>query len=299
MCRSSRRSCRRGSFLPKLLLISLVAVGIGCVAKVGQHEVSAEQSRTLPTVGTHRVRIRTDNGAVTVRPAAEGIDTIHVRAIIRATGDDAQDAGDCLEAIEIACPVSGANEATQDIGWAWRNPPERTWGATVSFEVTMPPALELDVRTDNGQIDVVGITGDCEIKTDNGAIRAVAATNKLSVAATNGSLTVESPAGEIQLSTTNGAIRGSLTNRKAVAGKIATENGEIRVALAETAGTRVECRTANGRIKNELPLTAVDKKGKSRLAGELSGGGDPLKITSTNGGITLTRYKPQRDKHDD
>ena len=297
------RTRRRGAFSTVLTWALGAGVAVvlvnGCDGRAGNHEVESDETRTLPTVGTRKVSVKTDNGFVRVRAAAEGVDSIKVHALIRARGEDEADARDCLDAIEIACPVSGADEATQEIGWAWREPRKPRWQATVSFEVSVPPELNLAVETDNGQIDVVGLTGDCQIKTDNGAIRAVAARKSLHIEATNGSVTVESPASDVRLRTVNGRLRATLTNDKRVAGTISTENGEVRVALAKTAGAQVTCRTSNGRIKNSLPLEEVEKKGRTGLSGQLAGGGEPLVVETTNGSITLEPYSSKRAKRDD
>ena len=169
----------------------------------------------LPTIGTQKVSVKTENGFVRVRPAAEGGESIEIRAEIRAVAPSPTEAEECLHAIEITSPVSGPNDATQEIGWAWREPKKSGWRAAVSFEISMPHALPLEVQTTNGQIDVVGLTGDCQIRTENGAVRLVAAENQLKAESHNGSITVESPAvHDVHLHTVNGSIRATLTARR-------------------------------------------------------------------------------------
>jgi len=295
---STRRIFSRG------LPLRIVAAGaflatLGCIDPgVMAHEEESDETRTLPTVGTKRVAVKTDNGYVQVRPAAEGIDTIRVHAFIRARGRDAEDAKECLESIEIATPVSGKDEATQEIGWAWGQPRKPHWQATVSFEIAMPNALPLDVTTSNGKIDIVGITGDCQAKTNNGAVRMVAATDSIVAETDNGEIKIESPAKNVRISTTNGGVRATLTNPDAVSGKIKSSNGGIRVALAKTANVDLKCSTSHGSIRNKLPLTDTNK-GRNRLSGTLSAGGETLEIRTSNGGITLEPYAPGRDKDDD
>jgi len=276
----------------RILLAIALLIPAGCVeTKFGRHDTRSDENRELPTVGTRKVEIKTDNGYVQVRPASEGDESITVRAIIRATANNAAEAQECLQSVEITTPVVGADESTQQISWAWREPhPRPSWDVNVSFEVKMPPHLALDVSTTNGQIDVVGITGDCQVHTENGSVRAVAGTHKLKAESTNGTITVDTPADEVKLITTNGRVRGVLSNESQIAGSIHTENGSIELEIATTAAADIECRTANGRIRNKLQLDDVEKNGQSRLTGKLSGGGETLKIEAQNGTIELKGY---------
>jgi hypothetical protein len=159
----------------------LVLVANGCIDP-GVH-ASAEdvEEHTLPTVGTRRVSIKTTNGYVQVRPAKEGDDTIKIRAIIRAQARASASPADvqaCRQAIEIALPVTGDDEATQEITWAWNEPKQPGWNADVSFEIVMPVDLNVAAETGNGRIDIVGVLGDCDAISKNGAIRVVAASDR-------------------------------------------------------------------------------------------------------------------------
>jgi hypothetical protein len=272
----------------------------GC-ADAPRRWVEDTEDHTLPTVGTRRVSIKTTNGYVQVRPAEPGAEAIKVHAIIRASGRNLDDAEDCRQAIEIAMPVAGGDEATQEITWAWGEPKQPSWSADVSFEIVMPVDLHVTVASDNGRIDVVGLVGDCDVKSDNGAIRVVGAGERLNVETTNGEVTVDSPAADVNLKTTNGQVRAKLTNEHAVAGKVVTTNGSVTVALAKTAAVDLACRTVHGSVKNKLPLEEPEKrtsrsKGKRRtqLNGKLAGGGATLDLETTNGDIVLEPYVPRR-----
>jgi hypothetical protein len=281
--------------LPALLLLAAA----GCI-QADRHTAETEETRDLPTVGTRKVSIKTDNGFVRVRPADPGVDTIHIRAEIRATGSSAAEAQECLEAIEITTPVSGTDDATQEISWAWREPRRSGWRAAVSFTVTMPHQLDLAVDTENGQIDVVGTTGACDAHTENGAVRVVAAEDEVQVQTSNGSITVDSPAEEVRLRTTNGAINARLTNAHQVSGTVKTENGGIKLSLGKETGTVINARTSNGRIRSSLSLSDFERKGRTNLSGKYAGGGELLSIETHNGGITLgTVDSKDKDRDDD
>ena len=291
------RARPRASLFARVLPALALLAAVGCI-QAGRHTAETEETRDLPTVGTRKVSIKTDNGFVPRAPADPGVDTIHIRAEIRALANSEAEPQECLEAIEITTPVSGTDDATQEIGWAWREPRRSGWRADVSFTVTMPHQLDLDVHTDNGQIDVVGTTGDCDVQTQNGAVRVVAAEDHLKAQAANGSITVDSPAEEVKLRTTNGAMTARLINEHQVSGSVKTENGGIKLSLGKETGAMIQARTSNGRIRSSLSLSDFERKGRTYLSGKYASGGELLSLETHNGGITLATVDPSRKDRD-
>lgn len=283
-----------------VLLLVLAAIGFnrGCVGR--STWANSEEEIDLPALGVHTVLIRTDNGTIQVRPTRGDGDTIHVRAIIRAAGRDENDAQACLDAIDIITPTSGPADSVQEIRWDWKEPKEPQWGADVSFEVSLPAALDLNVETENGRVDVAGVTGACELKSRNGAIRAWAvAAQRLSASTQNGEIDIESPAGAIDLTTTNGKIVAALTGTTVSKGNLKTQNGEIRLSMDPTANVQFRCKTNNGRITNSLPLSDLKKASKRSLTGHLGDGGGTIDVSSNNGAIRLEKIDPRRVERSD
>jgi Toastrack DUF4097 len=276
-----------------LALLATAGFTGGCTG--GSIWASSEEELDLPVLGVHTVLVRTDNGDVQVRPTRGQGDTIHVRAIIRAGGRDEIDAQACLEAIDIVTPTGGPADSVQEIRWAWKRPQEPHWRTQVSFEIAMPAALDLQAETENGKLDVAGVTGACELKSKNGAIRAWAvAADRLSALTKNGMLDVESPARQIDLTTTNGMIVAALTGPAVSNGRIETHNGLVRLSLDPTANVQIRCQTTNGRVTNRLPLRDIVQKSKKRLEGSLGDASGTIEISTHNGGIKLESIDPHR-----
>jgi len=295
----SNGKCR----FPKALLLIVVVVAAigfnrGCVGRGTW--ANSEEEIDLPALGVHTVLIRTDNGTIQVRPTRGDSDTIHVRAIIRAAGSDENAAQACLDAVDIITPTSGPADSVQEIRWAWSDPNWSSQKAEVSFEVSLPAALDLNVETENGKIDVVGATGDCELKSRNGAIRAWAvAAQRISASTQNGAIDIESPAGEIDLTTTNGKIVAALTGTTVSKGTLKTQNGEIRLSIDPAANVQFRCKTNNGRITNSLPLGDVKKSSRRGLTGQLGDSGGTIDVSSNNGAIRLEKIDPRRVERSD
>jgi hypothetical protein len=141
--------------------------------------------------------------------------------------------------------------------------------AQVRFELTVPRSMSLDVENVNGSIEVTDVTGTHELETTNGRIE------------------VARCAGSLDASTTNGAIEAELT--KVTRGqplRFETTNGRIEVALPASLAVDVDAGTTNGSINSDLPVSTT-RISKNSLRGSINGGGTPLRLRTTNGGISI------------
>jgi DUF4097 and DUF4098 domain-containing protein YvlB len=145
--------------------------------------------------------------------------------------------------------------------------------AEVRYELTVPRSMSLDVENVNGEIRITNVAGKHELDT------------------TNGKIEVSRCAGSLDASTTNGAIHAELTNvTKGEPLRFSTTNGRIEVSLPANLAFDVDAGTTNGAIKSDLPVAAT-RIGENSLRGTINGGGTPLRIRTTNGGIAIKALK--------
>ncbi len=141
--------------------------------------------------------------------------------------------------------------------------------AQVRYELTVPRSMSLDVENVNGAIRVTDVSGKHDLET------------------TNGKIEVARCAGSLEASTTNGAISAELTKvTKGEPLRFSTTNGRIEVALPSSLAVDVDAGTTNGSIKSDLPV-ATTRIDKNSLRGTINGGGTPLRLRTTNGGISI------------
>ena len=141
--------------------------------------------------------------------------------------------------------------------------------AQVRYELTVPRSMSLDVENVNGAIRVTDVTGTHELETTNGRIE------------------VARCAGSLEASTTNGAISAELTKvTKGQPLRFSTTNGRIEVELPASLAVDVDAGTTNGSINSDLPV-ATTRISKNSLRGTINGGGTPLHMRTTNGGISI------------
>lgn len=145
--------------------------------------------------------------------------------------------------------------------------------AHVSYEVTVPRSMNVEISTVNGNIQLSNVKGKHDLET------------------TNGSIEVSRCAGTVDASTTNGGIHAELVN--VVKGQpmhFSTTNGRIEVAVPASLAVDVDAATTNGSIASDLPV-ATTKISRNSLRGSINGGGTPLRLRTTNGGIAIRTTK--------
>lgn len=146
-------------------------------------------------------------------------------------------------------------------------------GWTVSVRVQVPTGTAIDARTTNGAIDVGATWGAVNVRT------------------TNGSITLADIAGRMEARTTNGSIRASMSAAADMpeAVELRTTNGSVRLAVPEGTSARVNLSTTNGRINTDLPIAVQGTVTRRQLTGMLGNGGPEIRVSTTNGSITISR----------
>lgn len=141
--------------------------------------------------------------------------------------------------------------------------------AEVRYDITVPRSMNLDFENTNGAIEAKNLSGKIELETTNGRIE------------------VERCSGTVDASTTNGSIEADLVRvTKGQPLHFETTNGRISVTLPKDLALDVDADTTNGSIKSDLPV-ATRSFDRNSLRGTINGGGTPLRLRTTNGGISI------------
>ena len=144
-------------------------------------------------------------------------------------------------------------------------------GGSVDYRITLPSTVQLEAKTVNGRVDVVGVSGD------------------LRVSSVNGSVTVTDAEGEVRASTVNGKIEVSHRSLPADAHHdYSCVNGTIRVYLPESAGGRFRVRWVNGSVDSDFPLD-LKSRGRRNVDAQLGEGRNEFKFSTVNGTIKILK----------
>ena len=158
-------------------------------------------------------------------------------------------------------------------------PSEENWG--VSFEILVPRSTDLNLKAHNGGIAISSVEGRIEFETMNGGV----------------SLT--DVAGDVKGRTTNGGVNVALAGNswKGSGLDVITTNGGVHLSMPETYAANIETGTTNGGFRSNIPalnVTTEDVRGPerhqraTRLNTALNGGGAPIRVITTNGGVSIS-----------
>lgn len=139
----------------------------------------------------------------------------------------------------------------------------------VTYDVMVPRQMNVSIDTVNGRVLMKGVSGVLRVDTTNGRVE------------------MERCGGDVDISTTNGSVRAELAGVTAGKGaRVETTNGRIVLFVPQAIAADVEASTTNGEIESDLPLV-TRSAGRNRLRGALNGGGTPIRLRTTNGGIEI------------
>ena len=159
----------------------------------------------------------------------------------------------------------GGVSSESDGGWWHGN------RARINFEVQVPNGVRLNARTTNGNVLGRSLASVVEASTTNGNVD-VSTSEWASASTTNGG---------IHVSIGNAKWSGELKER--------TTNGSVDVTLPAAAEFTLDAATTNGGIHTDFPITVQGSFNSKRLSGTVGAGGRDLRVSTTNGGIKLTK----------
>jgi DUF4097 and DUF4098 domain-containing protein YvlB len=250
-----------------LLVVPVVALLAGCDVRLGNLSARAtdEWTRSYALAPGGEIRVANTNGRIDV----EGIDgsSVEVRAerIARAATDSA--------ARELLPKITIKEEATHErvsleterisgilIGTAYE----------VRYHVRAPKNAVVDVTNTNGQVALTGLAGRVSARTTNGGVKG------------------EGLSGGIDARSTNGVVSIDLASVGSEPVSLRTTNGGVMLTLPESAKADLSASVTNGGIRvDDFQNLDVSERSRRRLEAKLNGGGTPIELHTTNGGVRV------------
>jgi Toastrack DUF4097 len=230
-------------------------------------------------------------------------DQITVAFYVDGHGEDAW-ARDVFERMEFQAEASGTSLYVESTGpqverWEWSD--HRGYTATVV--VGVPPALDIAVRTGDGDITAKRLTGRVALSSADGDVGIDSAEgDALNVSTADGDIRIDRlSTGQAQISTADGDI--SLDDVRAPLA-VSTGDGDIRIIFAEANEATVS--TGDGDVVLFVPSTlrasfrlvgedlnitpGMELRGRLRddmIEGDLNGGGPQIEVRTGDGSVTL------------
>jgi hypothetical protein len=204
------------------------------------------------------------NGGIKIHGWDRG--DVLVRAKIQTYGDTEADA----RALAAGVRVDTSGNSIRADGPSTRDRDNAHW--SVSFDISVPRAAMLSLKTVNGGIAIDDFRGTAKFH------------------ASNGGVSLNNIGGDISGQTTNGGVTVNLDgDRWDGAGlDVETHNGGVRMTLPDHYSAVLDTGTVNGRVSIDFPIT-VQGTLTDRITTTLGAGGARIRAVTTNGGVTIRR----------
>lgn len=257
--------------LGALILPLFVLSSTGCDIAMADHKQkeTAEWRKTWELQPGGRVEITNVNGKIDVAPSSGNL--VEVVATKTASAGSVEAAREALGRIEISETASPERirieTRTQKVGGGLMNRANQQ----VNYTVKLPAGSDVVMRTVNGGIVLTGLTGRIDAETTNGGVDA------------------RDISGALTASTTNGGLDVDLARLAGPGVKLSSTNGGIDLRLPSDSKATISARITNGGVStNGLQMDPGGQSSRRRLDGRLNGGGAPVDIEGTNGGIRIS-----------
>ena len=249
-----------------------------CDVKVGENGLSLdvargkagdEWKRTYALTPGGRLEIINVNGSIEAfRATGTEVEVIARREVKASSDEVAQDVLAKAQMIEDVAPdhvrVELKPDGNRDVGGLRsRN------HVSIQYRVSLPPGLNVSLRTENGAVRLENVQG------------------RLTAATTNGPIVGRGLSGSVEATTVNGGIEITLTAVTADS-RIVTVNGPVTLALASDVDAQLEAGAVNGGVlvRDGFPLTASERTPR-RVVGRINAGGPRIVVQTTNGGVRI------------
>lgn len=147
----------------------------------------------------------------------------------------------------------------------------------VSYDISAPARSDLTLETENGPLEVSGVSGVLDLR------------------AVNGPITLADVAGNVRARLDNGPLTVSLTGSSWTGQGLdaETRNGPVTIRIPDGYNAELETGTVNGPMDIGMPITVQGRfgGGQQRLRTTLGRGGPSVRAVTTNGPAVIRRIR--------
>jgi len=182
---------------------------------------------------------------------------------------------------EIKAATSGGNLSFEQVSGPVTGD---TSGGSIHLESTIGNA---DLKTSGGNITIGTVDGNIEASTSGGNITVARGSGSVTAKTSGGNIGIDEVYGVLSATTSGGNIRAYIVEQPEADCRLTASGGSITVTVDPLVALTLEARASGGSIETELPVTVRGKLARSRLEGDINGGGPLLYIRSSGGSIRL------------
>lgn len=177
--------------------------------------------------------------------------------------------------------TSGGSISAESIAGTFK---ARTSGGGIELENI---DAEASVNTSGGQIVARGVTGALTARTSGGSLSIEDIGGDLVAITSGGGIKIREAAGRVEAKTAGGSIYCRLAAGNNEPVSLRTSAGTIRVQIDPSSSYTIDAATSVGSVDTDLPVSREGGSSRTRLRGELNGGGPELTAKTSAGSVTI------------
>lgn len=258
-----------------------LAIVLLAIAVPGEAAVEGRFERTLQVAGPVTLDVSTGSGSIVVRPGDEK--TVRVLGRIRAREGlfgGRLSAEERVRRIEAAPPIE---QTGNQIRIGHIEDAELRRNVSISYEVIVPQATEVQSGTGSGSQAISGIRGPVKAGTGSGTITISEIDSEVRASTGSGEIHISGIDGPVNAQTGSGSIQA-----RGVAGAFVGRTGSGDVAMQQVSSGNVDVETGSGEVSAEGVNGAVrvhTASGSIRVEGRPT---DAWDLHAASGSITVT-----------
>jgi len=148
-------------------------------------------------------------------------------------------------------------------------------------------AGDLDAGSSGGGVEVKQVRGNVRVSSSGGGVDVTQVTGNVDASSSGGGVHVDGVGGRVTADSSGGSVSAVLAEGNAAGGSLSSSGGGVSVAIARDARLSIDAYSSGGSVSCELPVEKLGKQTRTTLRGDLNGGGSVLKLRSSGGGIHI------------
>lgn len=283
-------------------LIATLILGASVAAYA---ETEERLNKTFKTQPGGQLVVDVDFGSIDVSPSEGSAITVDVVRKIHRGDKESEQA--FLKDRPITISQDGntltVRSRAQTKNWSWRGT-QRTEG---KYVLKVPVRFNTDVRTAGGSISVNGLTGEAKAKTSGGSIkvadlhgsldahtsggsiRAKDVDGPIEVKTSGGAIDIENAKGKVDAHTSGGSVSASFQSPINDEVQLKTSGGGVTLKVPESSAFDLDASTSGGSVSSDLAVKTDGKPKRTSLRGPVNGGGKPVVLRTSGGGIRIKK----------
>ncbi|MBS4034840.1 MAG: DUF4097 family beta strand repeat protein [Ignavibacterium sp.] len=170
-------------------------------------------------------------------------------------------------------------------GWSWFS------SMNLKYEILVPSSFNVEVSTAGGDIKIGGVNGNILLNTSGGDIWVDRCTGTVDTKTSGGDINIFTSNSPVNARTSGGDIDLEYSgSNKGI--ELKTSGGDIDIKVSIDIKASVELSTSGGEVNSkEITLSNNSRMSRSKIIGDINGGGEKLIARTSGGDIEIKKLK--------